>query len=75
MKVVLSSKERRIAARGLFKLDRPRAIDRYIDFFGGSAGHAARLADACGEHLLDAFEAVESRILGRLRQAVASGGA
>jgi hypothetical protein len=68
-------KSKRIAARGLFKLDRPRAIDRHIDFFGGPAGHAARLADACGELLLDGFESAASHMLSRLRQAVASGSA
>ncbi len=36
-------------SRGLFKPDRPRAIDRYIDYFGGGAGHP----DPCGEALLD----------------------
>jgi hypothetical protein len=75
MNLVLSPKEKRIAARGLFKLDRPRAIDRLIDYFGGRAGHAAQLTDACGEYLLDGFEAYESRVLGRFREAVASGGA
>jgi len=72
---LLRSWKERFAARGLFKLDRPRAIDRYIDYFGGPAGHAARLADAGGERLLDGFEPDEARLLGRLRQAVASGGA
>jgi len=55
----------------LFKLDRPRAIDRYIDYFGGTADDAARLADACGEHLLDYFEADESGGASELHQAVA----
>lgn len=44
---------RRRQAR-LFKVDRPRRIDRYIDYFGG-AGH-----DTCGERLLDALERWET---------------
>jgi len=71
MKRGLSPRESRIASRGLFKLDRPRAIDRYIDYFGGTADDAARLADACGEHLLDYFEADESGGASELHQAVA----
>jgi hypothetical protein len=39
-------------AAALFKEDRPRAIDRYIDYFGdGSIGHR----DVCGEALLGAL--------------------
>jgi hypothetical protein len=45
------------AARSLFKSDRPRAIDRHIDFFGD---HAAAGRDMCGEALLDALTGVES---------------
>lgn len=37
----------------LVKPDRPRAIDRYIDYFGGAAGHI----DPCGEALLECFGA------------------
>jgi hypothetical protein len=44
------------AARSLFKPDRPRAIDRHIDFFGD---HAAAARDMCGEALLDALTGVE----------------
>jgi hypothetical protein len=40
------------AAHSLFKPDRPRAIDRHIDFFGD---HAAAARDMCGEALLDAL--------------------
>ena len=69
MKPTLSPREIRIVARGLLKLDRPRPIDRHIDYFGGPAGLAARLA-----HARRAQEA-ESRVADRLRQAVASGGA
>ena len=36
----------------LFKADHARAIDRYIDYFGGAPA-AADEADACGESLLD----------------------
>lgn len=72
MNPVLSPRETRIASRGLFKLDRPRTIDRYIDYFGGPAGHAARRADACGEHFLDCFEANEGRAARGLRPAMAS---
>jgi hypothetical protein len=46
------AKPRMVASkrRGLFKTDRPRAIDRYIDYFGGPS------SDPCGEGLLDCFE-------------------
>lgn len=37
----------------LFKPDRPRAIDRCIDYFGGAAG---RTSDSCGEALLDCLD-------------------
>ena len=44
----------REARRLFFKVDRPRAIDRYIDYFGG-AGTASATAgdDLCGETLLE----------------------
>ncbi len=38
----------------LFKADHPRAIDRYIDYFGGAGGSPA--ADPCGERLLDLLD-------------------
>jgi hypothetical protein len=34
-----------------FKSDHPRAIDRYIDYFGGAGGELAD--DRCGETLLE----------------------
>lgn len=38
----------------LFKADRPRTIDRYIDYFGGARGAAAVADDdPCGETLLE----------------------
>ena len=37
----------------LFKPDRPREIDRYIDFFGGTNDTSAGEQDACGESLLE----------------------
>lgn len=42
------------AGRLFFKPDRPRAIDRYIDYFGG-AGSAAPATDddVCGETFLE----------------------
>jgi hypothetical protein len=38
--------------RLFFKADRPRSVDRYIDYFGGelSRSHAG---DPCGEGLLE----------------------
>jgi hypothetical protein len=38
-------------SRGLFKIDHPRAIDRYIDYFGGPTGDAglAELLDRFGD--------------------------
>lgn len=38
----------------LFKRDRPRHIDRFIDYFGGA--EAAPAGDPCGEAFLDGFE-------------------
>ena len=35
----------------LFKPDRPREIDRYIDYFGGV--RADETADTCGEAVLE----------------------
>jgi hypothetical protein len=37
----------------LFKSDRPRDIDRYIDYFGGEDAQARDAADTCGEILLE----------------------
>jgi hypothetical protein len=40
----------------LFKPDRPRAIDRHIDYFGGVGTGRAETdtaADSCGESLLE----------------------
>jgi len=37
-----------------FKPDRPREIDRYIDYFGGASdAHGDETPDACGEALLE----------------------
>ena len=46
-----------VPAAALFKPDRPRAIDRHIDFFGDQ-GAPAR--DMCGEALLDALTGAAS---------------
>ena len=43
----------REARRLFFKADRPRAIDRYIDYFGGAGGASAAADDRCGETLLE----------------------
>lgn len=44
----------REARRLFFKADRPRAIDRYIDYFGGAgAGSAAAGDDLCGETVIE----------------------
>jgi hypothetical protein len=37
----------------LFKSDRPRDIDRYIDYFGSDDTRAHDAADTCGEVLLE----------------------
>lgn len=37
-----------VATHGLFKADRPRAIDRHIDYFGGGASWS-RPADPLGD--------------------------
>ena len=45
---------RREARRLLFKVDRPRAIDRYIDYFGGAgAASTATGDDLCRETPLE----------------------
>ena len=44
----------REARRLFFKSDRPRAIDQYIDYFGGGGAAAAAVGDdLCGETLLE----------------------
>jgi hypothetical protein len=44
----------REARRVFFKADRPRAIDHYIDYFGGAGGAVAAAGDdLCGETLLE----------------------
>jgi hypothetical protein len=49
-----ASSRAREARRLLFKTDRPRSIDRYIDYFGGSgAVLTAAEHDRCGEALLE----------------------
>jgi hypothetical protein len=39
-----------VAARGLFKADRPRAIDRHIDYFGGASWSPSADARRTGAH-------------------------
>ena len=42
------------ARRLFFKPDRPRAIDRHIDYFGGAGGATWTIDDdLCGEALLE----------------------
>lgn len=49
-----ASRRTREAHRLFFKADRPRAIDQYIDYFGGAGGNAVAAADdLCGETLLE----------------------
>ena len=43
----------REARRLFFKADRPRAIDHYIDYFGGAGGAAAAGDEVCGEMLFE----------------------
>ncbi|HEY7521536.1 MAG TPA: hypothetical protein VIE36_24865 [Methylomirabilota bacterium] len=43
----------RNARRLFFKADHPRAIDQYIDYFGGAGGASAAGDDLCGETLLE----------------------
>lgn len=53
-KTSAASTRTREAGRLFFKADRPRTIDRYIDYFGGAGGaSAAAAADRCGETLLE----------------------
>ena len=49
-----ASTRTREAHRLFFKADHPRAIDRYIDYFGGAGSAGAAAADdLCGETLLE----------------------
>jgi hypothetical protein len=49
-----ASPRTRAARRLFFKVDRPRAIDRYIDYFGGAGGAATTAGDdLCGETSLE----------------------
>jgi hypothetical protein len=41
------------ARNRLYKADHPRAIDRYIDFFGEGVLLSAADADCCGDLLLE----------------------
>jgi hypothetical protein len=51
---VLAAARASRARRLFFKVDRPRAIDRYIDYFGGAGGARAGTGDdPCGETLLE----------------------
>ena len=43
----------REARRLFFKADHPRAIDQYIDYFGGAGGASAAGDDLCEETLLE----------------------
>jgi hypothetical protein len=49
-----ASTRTRDARRLFFKADHPRAIDRYIDYFGGAGGGSGTSSDdVCGETLLE----------------------
>ncbi len=49
------------SADGLFKVDRPRGIDRYIDYFEGRPHSDDKTGDdACGEGFLDVLIDTES---------------
>ncbi len=51
-----TTEHRQTTTDALFKSDRPRSIDRFIDYFEGRpAGDATGTDDACGETLLDAL--------------------
>jgi hypothetical protein len=48
-----ASQRTRKARPLFFKADHPRAIDQYIDYFGGAGGASAAADDLCGETLLE----------------------
>lgn len=48
-----AQKPAREARRLFFKPDHPRAIDQYIDYFGGAGSASAVGDDLCGETLLE----------------------
>lgn len=53
-KTSAASTRAREARHLFFKADGPRAIDSYIDYFGGAGGASAAVADdRCGETLLE----------------------
>jgi hypothetical protein len=54
----LSRRARRRARRRLFRSDRPRRIDRHIDFFGRAAGAASPALAAGRRESAEAYCAV-----------------
>jgi hypothetical protein len=53
--VCIRGRESRTTREWLYKDDRPRGIDRYIDFFGDGLPRAQADADGCGEVFLESL--------------------
>jgi hypothetical protein len=52
-KTLAAAVRAREGRRLFFKADRPRAIDRHIDYFGGAGGPSLADDDMCGETVLE----------------------
>jgi hypothetical protein len=57
---VATARAPRTARRALFKRDHPRAVDEYINYFGGALGEFT-VADPGGEPFLDGLGREEVR--------------
>jgi len=62
------ARDRATVQTKFLKTDRPRAIDRYIDYFGGGSDVSTTLAetDLCGERFLDVLTEQAQRVPGAL---------
>jgi len=63
------ARDRATVQTKFLKTDRPRAIDRYIDYFGGGSAVSTTLAetDLCGERFLDVLTEQVQRVPGGIR--------
>jgi hypothetical protein len=53
LRAVITARPREAHVRELlYKVDHPRRIDRYIDFFGEGTARPEVIADSCGDLLL-----------------------
>jgi len=64
---VVTAQAPRTARRALFKQDHPRAVDQYINYFGGAVGEFT-IADPGGEPHLDGLGWEEVRTAVAVRE-------